>query len=136
MFSRAIVVSLIGRGVLAHQVIAGGDIRRFLRAAAQITFPKAKLGKPSRDTVGVDRGTVVRGAGQGKMFGRQTGGFRSAAFDKRQGLDHLGGRPRQNMRICIAPRADQTCIGVPNRNMSAVDTFENRPSVHLDQCDI
>ena len=126
MLARAIVMHLTGRGAGAQERLVRLLVLRVMRAAAQIVVRQAQIGKPAIDALGMDRRAVVRGAREGEVLGRQPMRIRSATGEKRQRLQHLAGRARQDRFGRVAPSLDNRAACVTNHGMTQMNALGPR----------
>ena len=125
VLARAIVVDLARAVLRPDQPLARVAVVRHLRPAAKGVVTQAKRFQPAAHPVGMDRGPLMRGAGQRQLFGPEPMRLRRAAFDQRQGLHHLAGRTRVDHGLRVAPGLDDLAGVVADHRMTAMQAFDH-----------
>ena len=125
MLAGAVVMDLAGRGVRTHQFLPRIAVVGQLRPATQVVVAHPQIGQPAIDRIGVDMRAIMARAGQRQLRLAQSERLRRAAFDQRQRLDHLAGRPRKDHRLWVAPGLDDRARRVADHSMTGMDAFQH-----------
>ena len=107
VFAGAVVMDSAWPVPIAHQYIASVIGIWIMGAAAEVRICCPYQAQPRADPAYMHGLARMRRTGQRQVLGGEPKSIRGAAFDERQCLDHLDGRPREHHSVGVAPLRDQ-----------------------------